>query len=873
MITKSDAAATPERPAKRFRNESSPFRAATFSVSDESRPCWEWQTSSGKWNEFSPTKSEAIESSLCRAASLTLPGSDKYIVDLRRFVQINMETGNERCVRRRLIRETRPPNGDEESTQMGKRRFDGREVFLNRIPDISEKCQSVSFRDIVSPASEIEGILLSSYGTDVEWLLSHFEAGTPITLIDQPTGDTEQTSFIPLGSYWPLFQVVHPRFEKGGLFESGTMHCKLIVIKWKNNQGLRIVVSSANLVRFDWESITQVCWIVDIDLSTPPPSVSGAFGSDLHDFVSGLVQGQELGTDWLTILRDTRAAISSQVPGNVFLVGSVPGTYSGDRLTKFGQIRLRDVLRSNNISSDQLVQFQVSSIGMLQKPFLSSFMESTCSNKSSFHLVWPEYETAMSLPGKDHVMLYEKNEKAAAPLMTPLVPLDSRQGILSHSKILVGRSSEKDDAQLSFVYIGSHNMSMSAWGRMVFENTSLQIASFELGIVIVHPPQDMHIELPFKLNPSPTPLQSRPWMLDAYLRRLSAGTEHLSESEKASITVNNSDTMSLADVLSLKSRRGGRPIFVLFRDTEDTESELVKEFLNISWLNRDGIDIFQIRCGTDYSNHLASHFVVKSFPSIVILKGGSALSNGCEVLERLDGVELVLGTEVEQVISRTNQVSTIASDEEEILIASGVVVERPPFHGAISFVKERGFSLLCLDVDGTIVESNQSSVLLPATAHFLSQLDSNKVKVALVTNQGGVGLRHWMTTNSFGDPASLPTQEEVEKRISTIVEKIKNVFSGDLKVFMAFRYQSKGGDGKQPRWGPVPFKSKDDPRWQQDWRKPGPGMINAAMKWASLSLFHKAKVLMVGDMDADEGAARAAGVAFKRAPEFFTESI
>ncbi|TEB19966.1 hypothetical protein C9890_0122 [Perkinsus sp. BL_2016] len=871
MSTKPDATVTPERSTKRFRNESSPFRAATFSVSDESRPCWEWKSSTGKWTEFSPIKNQALESSFCSEASVTLPGSDKYIVDLRRFMQVNMETGNERCVRRRVIPGTRPTNDDDESTQVGRRRFDGRQVFLNRIPDISEKCQSVSFRDIVTPASEIEGILLSSYGTDVEWLLSHFKAGTPITVIDQPTGDTEQTSFVPLGSYWPMFQVVHPRFEKGGLFESGTMHCKLIVIKWKNNQGLRIVVSSANLVRFDWESITQVCWIVDIDLSTPLPSVPGGFGGYLHEFVSALVQGQELVTDWLSILDNSRAAISTQVPVNVFLVGSVPGTFSGDRLTKFGQIRLRDVLRSNNISNDQSVQFQVSSIGMLQKPFLSSFMESTCSN-NSFHLVWPEYQKAMSLPGKDHMMLYEKNERTAAPLMTPLVPLDSRAGILNHSKVLVGRSKE-DDSQLSFVYIGSHNMSMSAWGRLVFDNKSLQIASFELGIVIVRPLQDMHLELPFKLRPSPTPLQSRPWMLDAYLRRLSAGTEDLSNKERASITVNNSETMSLADILSLKSRRGGRPIFVLFRDTEDTESELVKEFMNISWLNRDGIDIFQIRCGSDYSNHLASHFYIKSFPSIVVLQGGSSLSNNCEVLERLDGVELVLGSDVEQIISRASQVSTVASDEEEILIRNGIVVEQPSLNGAISFVKERGFSLLCLDVDGTIVESNQSSVLLSATADFLSQLDSNSVKVALVTNQGGVGLRHWMTTNAFGDPASLPTQDEVEKRISAIAEKIKSVFSGDLKVFMAFRYQSKGGEGKQPRWGPVPFKSKDDPRWLQDWRKPGPGMINAAMKWAGMSLFNKAKVLMVGDMDADEGAARAAGVSFKRAPEFFTAPV
>jgi phosphoglycolate phosphatase-like HAD superfamily hydrolase len=48
-------------------------------------------------------------------------------------------------------------------------------------------------------------------------------------------------------------------------------------------------------------------------------------------------------------------------------------------------------------------------------------------------------------------------------------------------------------------------------------------------------------------------------------------------------------------------------------------------------------------------------------------------------------------------------------------------------------------------------------------------------------------------------------------------------------------------------------------------------MIHAAMKWAGIGPFDKklSKVLMVGDMDTDEAAAKAAGVGFKRAPDFF----
>jgi histidinol phosphatase-like enzyme len=68
----------------------------------------------------------------------------------------------------------------------------------------------------------------------------------------------------------------------------------------------------------------------------------------------------------------------------------------------------------------------------------------------------------------------------------------------------------------------------------------------------------------------------------------------------------------------------------------------------------------------------------------------------------------------------------------------------------------------------------------------------------------------------------------------------------------------------------VPLQFKDDPRWQQEWRKPNGGMIREAMKWAKLGPLQGAKVLMIGDMDSDEGAAKSANVRFQRAPYFFT---
>ena len=194
--------------------------------------------------------------------------------------------------------------------------------------------------------------------------------------------------------------------------------------------------------------------------------------------------------------------------------------------------------------------------------------------------------------------------------------------------------------------------------------------------------------------------------------------------------------------------------------------------------------------------------------------------------------------------------------------------------GAIQFIESNNIQLVCLDIDGTIVESNTCSEILPAAANFLKRIDPSKIKVALVTNQGAVGLRYWMETAKFGEPSSLPSREEVESRIEKIRNQVREILGGQpVALFAAYRYQSKGNkEGKTPRWGPVPTAEKDDLRWSQEWRKPGPGMIKEAMKWAKISpLVGLKNVLMVGDMESDEAAAKAAGVRFAKAPDFFKQ--
>ena len=827
-------ALTPERPLKKFRNESSPFKAAALNLISPVRAQWEWMNASGHWTPYSPDKAVSLETAFCESDIVHLPGSGVHVVDLRRFVQLNLRSGRERQVRRILL-ESMDMLQSAESRRV---RLDARTVYLNEIEAREENADiSMSFRKLLCPSEDIEAVLLTSYGTDIEWLLPQFAYGTKITLVDQPSSVSQEISNInPLGNIWPDFQVIHPRFEKGGLFESGTMHCKLMLIK--RERSLRIVISSSNLVEFDWTGISQTIWGVDIDLSQPSGQSQSTFGNDLQEFVSFLLKDTAPMIDWSTTLAKYAETISSQVPQNVHLVGSVPGTFSGSKMKKFGQMRLRSILDSSGIPRNQVVQFQVSSIGMLQMPFIQSLIQSAHANPESFHVVWPTYEQAMCLQGKDHVMLYEKNAKSAGRFLTPLVQLDSRRQLLNHSKCIVSDH---------FTYMGSHNLSMSAWGRLVYDETAIQIASFELGIVIIHNENDpFRLNLPFIPQQPPVRLtdSQRPWIVDAFFRKVSSSTEELSGEDISCIE----PQMSLADFLAFKSRDSS--VVVVFKAPHHNSS-IVEDFIRTSLVPRTDTNVFQVTTNSDYGRHLQFFFDISSLPAVIILGAGSGLGNHVRIIARLQSDTEILGADYDELITNTDD----CGEETQVPVVRDPVMDN--------------ISLLCLDVDGTVVETNKSLVIIPKVAEFLSKLDPTRVKIALVTNQGGVGLKHWMTVNNFGDPSTLPTQQDVESRIQAILDKVKAVFPGQINVYMAFRYQSKGGNGKPPRWAPVPAAAKNDPRWQQEWRKPNPGMIVAAMKWAGVSPFEKNKVLMIGDMDSDEGAAKTAGVLFRRAPDFF----
>jgi HAD superfamily hydrolase (TIGR01662 family) len=155
--------------------------------------------------------------------------------------------------------------------------------------------------------------------------------------------------------------------------------------------------------------------------------------------------------------------------------------------------------------------------------------------------------------------------------------------------------------------------------------------------------------------------------------------------------------------------------------------------------------------------------------------------------------------------------------------------------------------LVCFDLDGTLVEVFGTAIL-PGVAYCFDNWGFTG-KTAIVTNQGGVGLRYWMETNDFGDPAQYPTQRDTERRVEQVQEQLGIDFA-----LISFAYLSSKGI-----WAPTPDDQITNERWSHDWRKPNPGMILKAIELAGTT---PERTIMVGDREEDVKAAFAAGVLF-----------
>ncbi|KAF7292580.1 hypothetical protein MIND_01155500 [Mycena indigotica] len=134
---------------------------------------------------------------------------------------------------------------------------------------------SIRLSEVLGPKKDIALAILSSFVVDPVWLYSFFDPSTPVVLVTDANmcgakGDGDGTGSGPLLKHMlPNWVRVCPRLHRTGGFE-GCMHMKYMLLFSKTGS-LRVVISSANLVPYDWRDIENYIYIQDF-----PPASTGA---------------------------------------------------------------------------------------------------------------------------------------------------------------------------------------------------------------------------------------------------------------------------------------------------------------------------------------------------------------------------------------------------------------------------------------------------------------------------------------------------------------------------------------------------------------------------------------------------------------------
>ncbi|KAI0325269.1 phospholipase D/nuclease [Cubamyces sp. BRFM 1775] len=134
--------------------------------------------------------------------------------------------------------------------------------------------------ELISPKEDIEFAIVSAFCWNYPWVYKFFALGTPVIAVDHsPTG--EQLGDASLKIVLPNWIRTTPFLRNG----FGCMHMKFMLLFYKTGR-LRIIVSTANLVEYDWRDIENSVWVQDVPKRPEPVNPP----ANTEDFAASMVR-------------------------------------------------------------------------------------------------------------------------------------------------------------------------------------------------------------------------------------------------------------------------------------------------------------------------------------------------------------------------------------------------------------------------------------------------------------------------------------------------------------------------------------------------------------------------------------------------------
>lgn len=228
----------------------------------------------------------------------------------------------------------------------------GKTFYLNRLKSVDSSFGQdnvVSLPELLHPLESISQIFITTFTSDILWFLSYCEVpyNLPVTIACHNTErcwgvGPEKRSSVPYSTF-PNLVVVFPSFPESIAFGKDSKkhgiachHPKLLVLQREGS--IRVIITSANLVEKQWNSVTNTIWWQDFPRRSSPDYLSlfpqlfesgidnnsrSDFAAQLAGFVASLVIDVPSQAHWIVELTkyDFGGALG-------YLIASVPGIHS-----------------------------------------------------------------------------------------------------------------------------------------------------------------------------------------------------------------------------------------------------------------------------------------------------------------------------------------------------------------------------------------------------------------------------------------------------------------------------------------------------------------------------------------------------------------
>ncbi|GKV17466.1 hypothetical protein SLEP1_g27975 [Rubroshorea leprosula] len=228
----------------------------------------------------------------------------------------------------------------------------GKKFYLNRLEFMdhdSFSCQhTVSLPELLHPVQSISQIFIATFTSDILWFLSccQIPSNLPVTVACHNaercwSSSPESRASMPFPNF-PNLVLVFPPFPEAIAFGNDRKrqgiachHPKLLILQREDS--IRVVITSANLVPKQWDTVTNTVWWQDFPRRNEPDYLSlfplpdqginhdlgSDFAAQLAGFVASLIVDIPSQAHWIVEL--TKYDFSGALG---HLVASVPGIYS-----------------------------------------------------------------------------------------------------------------------------------------------------------------------------------------------------------------------------------------------------------------------------------------------------------------------------------------------------------------------------------------------------------------------------------------------------------------------------------------------------------------------------------------------------------------